>query len=209
MIFKNIIHKLFINKKELLLVLILSLFVTFISSAKYFSQILQIPKNQVYIGMSHYYEDFYYYLDQFYQGAHGGWLTYNNFATEPLKPTPIYFNNIILGKIGGLFRLESFVTYNLSLILLKFIFFLASYLLIIKIFPKDRKLRLASFILFLFATSFPVIYLTKKGLVDLGPVVIFRVKNSFYTRFENIQGNYIQRIIFIALLLITAKYGDL
>ena len=97
----KIMYKFLINKKEQLFVIIISLFVTFLSSAKYFSQLLKVPENHVFVGMTHYYEDFFYYLDQFYQGAHGGWLTNNNFTTETLRPTFIYLNNIILGKIGG------------------------------------------------------------------------------------------------------------
>lgn len=209
MFLSKIIHKFLINKKEILLVIILALFVTFLSSARYFSELFQIPKNHVFIGMSHYYEDFYYYLDQFYQGAHGGWMTYNNFTTEALKPTALYFNNVLLGKIGGYFGFESFVSYNLSLIILKYVYFIVSYLLLIKIFPKNKKLRLASFVLFLFATSFPVIQLTKDRLINLGPVIIFRAKNTFFSRFENIPGNYVQRILFITLLLVTAKYSEL
>jgi hypothetical protein len=202
-------YKFLINKKEQLFVVIISLFVTFLSSAKYFSQLLNVPKGHVFVGMSHYYEDFFYYLDQFYQGAHGGWLTHNNFTTETLRPTFIYLDNIILGKIGGLFGLESFVTYNLSLIILKFIFFILCYLLLTKIFPKNIKLRLASFVLFLFATSFPLINLSGDGLTSLGSITIFRAKNTFFSRFENIPGNYVQRILFVTVLLLITKYNEL
>lgn len=209
MFIPKIMYKFFINKKEQLFVVIISLFVTLLSSAKYFSQLLNVPKGNVFVGISHYYEDFFYYLDQFYQGAHGGWLTHNNFTTETLRPTFIYLNNIILGKIGGLFGLESFVTYNLSLIILKFIFFILCYLLLTKIFPKNIKFRVTAYILFLFTTSFPVINLIDSNLVNLSPITIFRSKNTFFSRFENVPGTYVLRILFIAPLLLTNYYIEI
>jgi hypothetical protein len=58
--------------------------------------------------MTTYFEDFYYYLDQFYQGAHGNWLTENKFSIDRFPATFTYFPHILLGKTGGLMGFEAF-----------------------------------------------------------------------------------------------------
>lgn len=134
-----------------------------------------------------YYEDFYYYLDQFYQGADGKWLTENNFTSENLQPTPIYISHIILGKIGGIFGLESFQSYNLSLLIMKLLYLILVYIFIKKIFKDNIIISFICFLIFILSTSFPVVDLSDGSLVFEGSSIIFRAKNTFFSRFGNIR----------------------
>lgn len=194
-----------LRNKELLIITICSLFVTFLSTSKYIYQFFQKPNDYVFVGLPQYFEDYYYYLDQFYQGAHGGWLTYNNFTTENLKPTLIYFNNVFLGKIGGIIGLESYTSYNISLLLLKFIFLLLSYYFLTKVFPKNLFYRIYVFIVFAFSTSFPSVSATENAIQDTGPLLIFRAKNTFFSKFGNVPSLYLENIIFLILVMLSFR----
>lgn len=195
-----------IGTREWLVVIFICVAASLFSSAKYVSQLLSRPPGHVFVGMIQYHEDFYYYLDQFYQGAHGGWLTYNNFTTENLPPTLIYFNHILLGKLFGLIGFTSFAAYNLSLLLLEPVFFLLCYLVLYLTFPGSRRLRIAAFLIFIFSTSLPeVVTASSRVLPEVKPMLMFRAKNTFFSRFGNIPGQYIERILFLILFLIISK----
>lgn len=187
--------------RETLLAFFLAFFVTIGTSALYFSELVQTPKQDVFIGVTHYWEDFYYYLDQFYQGAHGGWLTVNNFTTEKTIPLPFYFSHIILGKIGGILGLQSFETYNLSLFVLKFVFMIVSYLLIAYIFPRSLKYRLSTFVIFLFSTSFPRLSFNN-GQLSISAFELFRGENTVFSRFGSVPNSYISNTLAAILIII-------
>jgi hypothetical protein len=205
----NRIKKITFLHREIILVIFLALLITFITTIALFSQFYFRPPNHVFIGVTHYFEDYFYYLDQFYQGAHGGWLTVNNFTTENLTPSLLYFDNILLGKIGGIFGLEPFITYNVSLLLLKFVYLLLSYFIIKIIFPTNRKLRIGTYIFFIFATSFPDLRISGNGLINQGPLLIYRAKNTIFSRFGNIPSQYVTSILFTILFILTSKIKQL
>lgn len=187
---------------EILVVIILALSGSIISSANLFSRFLQAPPNTIFVGMTHYYADFFYYLDQFYQGAHGKLLIENNFTAESFKPLLVYFNNVLLGKIGGLMGMESFTSYNLSLVPLKLIYFILCYKFITLAYIKRFRDRICAFLLFLFSTSLPLILSGPEGEMSIFPIVVFRAKNTFFTRFANVPSQYLENIYFILLLII-------
>lgn len=192
--------------REVLAVIFFAGLVTILTTSRYFAQLLRKPDGYVFVGMTHYFEDFYYYLDQFYQGAHGGWLTVNNFTSEHFAPTLIYFNNIVLGKIGGFFGLESFQSYNVSLLILKFSFLCLSYIVLTKIFPTNTRYRFFAFLIFLFSTSFPIIGGLNGEENTVGPLIMFRVENTIMTRFNNIPNTYVVNILFLSLILFMQRF---
>lgn len=202
---KKFIYKI----SEPLGIIILSIAATCLTSAALISQYVLRPTDRVFIGLPHYWEDYFFYLDQFYQGAHGNWLTEINFTTENLKPTLFYFYNIVLGKIGGLFNLEPYTTYNVSLLILKFLFFILSYIVLFYIFPRNRLYRFLSFIMFLFATSFPSMASQADGEVVISSLNLFRGKNTIYTRFENVPSTYIINIFLLVSFLLLTNFISL
>lgn len=189
------------QKKELVFVLLLTAFVTFFTSAVYLNELIRLPPNHIFVGVTHYWEDFFYYLDQFYQGAHGGWLTVNNFTSELYPAVPFYFGHIILGKIGGILQMQSYETYNISSIVLKFIFIFLSYYLITILQPHSLKNRICIFLIFLFFTSFPNLIQEENRIVT-GTFELFRGENTVFSRFNLTPNAYISNILTISIWLI-------
>lgn len=192
--------------KEAMLVTCTSVLVIVLTTVKLFVQFFHRPANHVFIGMTHYFEDFYYYLDQFYQGANGGWLTNNNFTSEYLPPTLIYWSHILMGKVGGLLGLESYTSYNLSLLLLKFCFLIICYWVLKRIFPRNFWYRYSVFLIFLFSTTIPVFYSTGEGGVISLPLHLWGTKNLINSRFGNIPYRYVTNILFLILLLLNWSF---
>jgi hypothetical protein len=193
------------SKKEILLVLGLTLLVILLTTSNVIVQYIHSPSNRIFIGIPHYWEDYFYYLDQFYQGAHGAWLTMNNFTQESFPPTLFYFSHIILGKIGGLFGLASYTSYNLSLFFLKGIFILLSYRVIAYMFPHSKSYRIITFLLFLFSTSFPEVAQTDQGQTILMPTRMYRSENLILTRFSNVPEMYVKNILFLMCFILVTK----
>ncbi|OGG17213.1 hypothetical protein A3D78_00560 [Candidatus Gottesmanbacteria bacterium RIFCSPHIGHO2_02_FULL_39_14] len=187
---------------EFFLVLAISITSTILTTIALLSQYIQRPKDRIFIGMIHYWEDLYYYLDQFYQGAHGSWLTTNNFTTEKFPPTTIYFIHLLLGKLGGILGLEPFTAYNLSVLFLKFFFILLSYYVIKKIFPHNAVYRLVIFCIFLFSSSFPEIKIDSQASFSVSSITLFRAENTIFSRFGNMPEILTRNIIFLLLLLL-------
>lgn len=182
---------------ELLSVIAFAFITTLITSSGLVSQYLNKPTSgHVFIGVSHYWEDYFYYLDQFKQGADGNWMTMNKFSSEQFPPTLFYLNHILLGKIGGLIGLQPYESYNISLILLKFIFIMLSYGCIWLVFQKQLALRISSFLLFLFSSSFPLCTLDN-GVWKLVGLPVTRTAAPMMERFGNIPNTIMIDITFL------------
>ena len=200
----NFVKRLKPHYKEIVLVITLSFLVTTISSTKLISQYLRRPPDHVFIGISHYWEDFYYYLDQFYQGAHGRWTIVNNFTSENFSPTIVYFDHLLLGKIGGILGLSPFAAYNISVFVFKFLFISSSYLILLMALPKQGRMRVFAFVIFLFSTSFPFFGNTE-GHVTLTSMRIFRTANTVFTRFGNIPDQLVRNLLVVFCFILLVK----
>lgn len=191
---------------ELIAIFFIVLTAMFFTSPKLTSQYLHRPQGSVFVGMTAYFEDFYYYLDQFYQGGHGNWLTENRFSIEHFPSTLIYVNNIIFGKIGGIFGLESFQSYNLFGALFKFLFMISAYVMIRYFFPTSLFKRLSVYLIFLFSTSLPNLVI-KNGTVMLNPSVdLFKTENRILSRFATSPNGMFTSFLFIGLFLILIRF---
>lgn len=191
-----------IRKLEIILVGIITLLTVFFASPRFTSQFMNKPPGSVFVGMTTYFEDFYYYLDQFYQGKEGKWLTENRFSIEHFPPKLVYFNHILFGKIGGVFGLESFQSYNLFGLLLKGLFISASYMLIFRFFPTSVFRRITTYLIFLYSTSFPNISLKYGSLTLNPPVDIFRTANRVLARFGTSANGMLVNFLFVSLFLV-------
>ncbi|MBI3955403.1 hypothetical protein HY338_03085 [Candidatus Gottesmanbacteria bacterium] len=161
------------------------------------------PSNHVFVGMQGYFEDYYYYLDQFYQGKEGKWLTENRFSIERFPPTVIYFNHLLMGRIGGLFGWESFQSFNYFGLLFKFLFIGVSYYLLVRYKTIPQRHRIIAFMLFLFSSSFPS-FIIKQGSVMMSESVdIWRTSNRILSRFgTSPPNNLLVNFLFVVLLII-------
>jgi len=187
---------------ELLAIIALAFITTFITSSGLVSQYLNKPKSDhIFVGVSHYWEDYFYYLDQFKQGSNGKWMTMNKFSSEQFPPTLFYLNHILLGKIGGVIGLQPYESYNISLVLLKFIFIMLSYGCILLVFQKHFILRITSFLLFLFSSSFPVLsHIDTQWKLSGLPVT--RTAAPIMERFGNIPNTIMIDVTFLVSLIL-------
>jgi hypothetical protein len=190
---------------EIILVFTFAVVTTIITSANYFSQWISRPPDRVFVGMTTYFEDFYYYLDQFDQGKEGRWLTLNRFSTEQFPATLVYINHIVFGKIGGLFGWESFQSYNFFGILFKFLFILSGYALIRMLLRKSIRQRLYAYLIFLYSTGLPNLSF-KSGSVTFNRIQdIFRAENRIMARFGTSPNGMYINLIFILLFILLYK----
>jgi hypothetical protein len=190
------------KRKEFLIVVCIIIFTIFAVSPNFFSQLFYAPKDHVFVGMTVYFEDFYYYLDQFRQGADGNWLVENRFTSEIFPPTLIYFPNLLMGKIGGLFGLEPFQSYNYFALLFKSLFIISSYLMISKLIPQSSKYRIYTFLIFIYSTSFPNVSFQNGRLVFNGAIDIFRAENRVMARFGASPQGMMENFLFVILILV-------
>jgi hypothetical protein len=193
---------------EIILIFAFTVVTTIITSVNYFSQWISRPPDRVFIGMTTYFEDFYYYLDQFYQGKEGRLLTLNRFSTEQFPATIVYMNHIFFGKIGGWLGWEPFQSYNYFGILFKFIFMLSGYALIRVLMQNSIRQRLYAYLIFLYSTGLPNISF-KSGSVTFNRIQdIFRAENRLMARFGTSPNGMYINFIFILLFILLYKFFE-
>ena len=132
---------------------IVAITLTLLNSINYFVGVYRQQPGEVYLGTTHYFEDYFFYLSQFFQGAHGGWLTQNRYSSEPTAASILFWPNVMLGKIGGLFGFDPSVSYNISVLLLSLALLLTLASLMRSVFAHNQTKALAGFILATTATS--------------------------------------------------------
>ncbi len=187
--------------RETIIIGILLVASILLMSPRFTSQMIGKPPDTIAVGMTTYFEDFYYYLDQFQQGKDGNWLTENKFSVERFPPTILYFNHILLGKIGGIFGLESYQSFNIFGLLFKGAFIFSCYLFLVLVFPDSLGKRVGTLLIFLFSTSFPNITVTNGIPILNPPIDIFRTANRALARFGTSPNGMLTNFLFVILLL--------
>ncbi len=169
-------------KKIWMSIILMSTVVSLLNVSHFFTAISKQPPQTVFLATTHYYEDYFFYLNHFFQGAHGGWLTHNKYTTEPTLPSFIYWSNVLLGKTGGVLGLDQFASYNLSLIILAWIMLLLSAKVLHILLPHNSKLILLAFIISTCSTSIMNrIHTPDKGIV-YWPFQIWRTPHFAFDR---------------------------
>lgn len=187
-----------------LAVIAVAISIAIANSVQFFAASLRQPANTVYLGTIHYYEDYFLYVNQFLQGARGAWLTQNQYTSEPTPATFLYWPNILLGKIGGIFGLTAHISYNIAVFMLSFITVLVLYRLLIIVFPKDRRRAFLALVFALTATSF-MNRIWVDGKVIWYPFQLWKTPNFAFDRFGGVPHQLIQTLLFYILLIIFFK----
>lgn len=184
-----------------ILVIIISAILSFFNSIGFFTGLLREPSGTVYLGTIHYFEDYFLYLNHFFQGAHGQWLVANRYTSEITAPSILYWSNLLLGKIGGLVGLSPIFSYNGSVILLSFFVLLTSYTLLKKIFPSDRLRAFAGFFLSATATSM-MNYIHVGGKPMWYPFQLWRTPHFAFDRLGGAPHQLMQTLVFLLLSIL-------
>jgi hypothetical protein len=191
--------------KAVILVLVTALITTILTSPKFTSQLIRKPADHVFVGLTNYFEDFYYYLDQFNQGKEGNWLTENRFSIEKFPSSPVYFSHIILGKIGGALGWESFQSFNYFGIFFKFLFILSGYWLISVLFNKSLREQFFAFLIFQYSSGLPNLSI-KFGKIDFQRVQdVFRTENRILARFGTSPNGMLTNFLFVVGFILLLK----
>ena len=194
---------LFKKTTEIIFLLLLILGMVILTSPKYSSRFMRKPSDHVFVGMQGYFEDYYYYLDQFNQGKEGKWLTENRFSVERFPPTIIYFNHLLMGRIGGLFGWESFQSFNYFGLFFKFLFIGISYYLLFCYITIPKRHKIIAFLIFLFSSSFPSFIIKQGSLIMSESVDVWRTSNRILSRFgTSPPNNLLVNFLFVGLLII-------
>ncbi len=135
-------------------VLFLSLLLIIANAWHVLSEWITNKPNELFTGIAHYYADYFLYISQIAQGAHGQFLFSNHLYTdEPLAPTWIYWFYVLLGKLS--FLTNPFILYNVSLVILSGIVLFLLWKIIDAIYPKKSMAALVAFLFVATSSNFP------------------------------------------------------
>lgn len=189
------------------IILILAVTVPIFNLYQVFYFFLKRPPGTVFIGITHWYEDYFYYLSQLTQGAHGAWLTRNMFTTEDIPPTVTWMFNVILGKVGAVLMLPPWTTYAGALFVISIGYVLLLAATAKLLFPKQRILRVTTLLLALISNSFFRIDTTGGG-IRFVPFEYFYNYTKAFNRFGGVAHLLFQNVLSLSLIVLSAKLID-
>lgn len=166
---------------------------------------LHRPAGTMFIGITHWYEDYFFYLTHVTQGAIGRWTVTNLYLTEPFSNTFTWWLNLLLGKITSPLQLPVWTIYDGALVVSLFLYCFVLYTTLRRIFPGSRSLRITAYILALTSTGLFQISKTPDGLQIL-PYEFFFTYTLSLNRLGGIFNGTWQNILSLIFILL---YSDL
>ena len=139
---------------EIFIVFTFSLFFSALNMLPVLLSAFSVPQNSIFIGIPHWYEDYFFYLSLIKQGMMGQWQAVNWFTTEILPHYPGYWCYLLLGRIGAITHIEPWIMYNVTLFLSSVLYLSLMYCFIRHMFPKQPILRVIGYIFAISATAF-------------------------------------------------------
>ncbi len=184
-----------------MIVLFFILFLSSLNSINFFSGVINTKPGEVYLGTTHYYEDYFFYLNHFTQAAHGAWLTANRYTTEAISPSIMFWPNILLGKLGGAGGLAPQWSYNLSVFLLSFTILFFTYQLMQSVFNNNKSKALIAFFFTTTATSF-MNRIWVDGTFMWYPFLLWKTPNLAFDRLGAVPHQLVQTLLFLLLVYV-------
>ncbi len=191
------------EKLELFIVILLSIPVAIFSNVVYIIGSLQTPKDMVYLGVTHHWQDFFVYISQAVQGQQGAWVTGDLYTTEYTKPALLYWVNNLLGHVSTLLHANPIAVYNVSVYPLAVLMLLSVYLLFKHVFP-DKKLAIPATLFFVFSTSV-LNKLPQGSQVPYWPFELWGTPHLLMNRFSTLPHHVVQ--IILVVLVLTLLFG--
>lgn len=179
-----------------LLPVIVAIILTLANSSNFFAGVMRTAPGEVYLGTTHYYEDYFLYLNQFFQGAHGGWLTANRYTSELPPPSILFWPNVLLGKLGGAVGLSPEISYNLAVLLLSFAVLITISSLMHHAFPKDNTKAFIGFLLAVLSTSL-INHIWVNGRAMWYPFQLWKTPNFALDRLGAVPHQIVQTLLFL------------
>ncbi len=173
-----------------MIVVFIALILTIANSSNFLAGLWRTNQGEVYLGTTHYWEDYFFYVSQFFQGAHGGWLTLNRYTSETTPASILFWPNVILGKVGGLVGLPPQISYNVSIMLLSF-----GVLIILS------RLSLIAFLLAALSTSL-INRIWVNGQPMWYPFQLWKTPNFALDRLGGVPHQLVQTLLFLLLVYV-------
>lgn len=183
--------------KDFLFICVFSFLIALANSIGFIATSVQKPTNTIYLGTIHYWEDYFLYLNHFFQGAHGAWLTVNRYTSETTNPSIVYWSNVLLGKVGSFFAMSPIISYNVSVIILSFLVLVSSYILLkTRFFPLKPQSALTAFLFATLSTSLINYVKSGDGSMVFWPFQIWRSPHFAFDRLGGAPHQLMQTLLF-------------
>lgn len=185
---------------ELVVVIFISIVMAVFGNIGFLTGTLQTPPDAVYLGVTHYFQDYFLYLSHVVQGMRGWWLTHYLFTSEYVTPNFQYWPNILLGHIGSILHVSPITMFNSSVYILLFIMLAGTYFMFKRIFPK-KHLAFTGFLFFVFSTSV-LNRLPKTAPFPYWPFELWGTRHLIVNRLSTLPHHIIQTILFCGILIV-------
>jgi hypothetical protein len=134
----------------------ISLFVIIANSWHVISEWLINDPSRYFVGIAHYYSDYFLYTSYIAQGARGAWVhAYHMYTNEPLRAFWYYWMYVAMGHVGSWFHFSPFATYDIGLTGIITLLIISISILIHHIFPHEPAKRHVAVLFVLTASDFP------------------------------------------------------
>lgn len=189
------------KKSEIIFVILSCLIIAIANLWHVILPALQPKPNTVFLGVGHHYEDYFFYLSQFAQGARGALLANNQFTPEAIPQTMMWLTNVWLGKLGGLVGLTPWWSYTLSVFGFSLIYLYLIYKIMARVFPESGLMRVGGFLLATLTTNFYGVNING-GQLTIQPFEFFYHYTSAFNRLGAVPHLILQNILSLGLLLL-------
>lgn len=186
---------------ETVLVAALVLILTVANSWHIIAPYFSTPPGRVYVGISHYHEDYFYYLSQMTQGSLGSWTVKNLYSSEPIMAVPLWWPNILLGKIQAVTGLYPWTVYDLSVFLAAGASLIVLYGVSRKLFPHDPVRRITTFVVASFTTCYYLVQRNTEGRLFINPYQFFYNYTESLNRLGGVFHLILQNILTVGVIL--------
>ncbi len=154
------------QQKEGMCIVVLVLCITVLHFLPWITRIGSHSDDRVFLAIHNSRSDYPVYLDYIKQGLGGNWQVRNSFAIEPHDGTYFYWMFLLMGQIGRVVGTDDaqFI-YHAATFFFGAVWFIVLYGLCRSVF-RDWKLRVFAFGIFIFSTSFPILYKADGGWIS-------------------------------------------
>jgi len=170
---------------------------------------LNRPPNTIFIGITHYYLDYFYYLNQITQGSQGNWLIRNLYTSENIPASPLWWPNILLGKISSITGFEVFTVYYLSVFIISLISLFLLYYTSRLLYPDKLHFRISTFLLAVMTSCYYLIQKNADGRWFINPYQYFYNYTESLNRLGGVFHLILQNILSLGIILTASKIFDL
>jgi len=189
-----------------IVVFTLSFFISILNILRVLIGYFQTPKGYTYLGVGHYYQDYFEYTQQIAQGIFGHWLVQNQFTThDPTRTLIGWGQYIFIGKLALLFHLSPFSIYWITTFLLSIPLCMLTFLVIKKMLPAVSFFqKISAFLFCLFAAPF-ITFVQTNGQWHTVPYNFWYAPISLFHRIGGIPHHLLTTVIILLSILLMDK----